>query len=111
MRFLHHVFLLVAAAEISVPAILGVAMINKELDRGIAMASVAATSQSLFFAEAEEVYVRVKRVLPRVSGLKNTDHSALATRVTDLRMALEIVPGAASKLLRPVPVPPRVPRG
>jgi hypothetical protein len=32
-------------------------MVNTELDRGIAMANVAATPQSVFYAQAEEVYV------------------------------------------------------
>src|ERR1017187_8228047 len=53
MKFLHFIFLLAVAAQIGVPAILGVPMVNTELDRGIAMANVAATSQSVFYAQAE----------------------------------------------------------
>ena len=107
---MHRLFLLAVAAEISVPAIVGVPMINKELDRGIAMANVAATSQSLFYAEAEEVYARVKRLLPKLSGLKRTDLTALANRVTDLRMALEIVPSATTKQQKLFPVISTIPR-
>lgn len=94
MRFLHFIFLLAVAAEISIPAVLGVPMVNTELDRGIAMANVAATAQSVFYAQAEQVYVQVKSLLPRVSGLTRADHTALETKVTDLRMALELVRGA-----------------
>jgi hypothetical protein len=94
MRFLHFIFLLAVAAEISVPAILGVPMVNTELDRGIAMANVAATAQSVFYAQAEEVYAQAKKLLPKISGLTWADHTALETKVTDLRMALELVPGA-----------------
>ena len=100
MKFLHFIFLLAVAAEIGVPAKLGVPMVNTELDRGIAMASVAATSQSVFYAQAEEVYAQVRTLLPKISGLSSADHTALAIKVTDLRMALELVPGASE---RPVP--------
>ena len=101
MRLLHFIFLLAVAAQISVPAILGVPMVNTELDRGIAMANVAATSQSVFYARAEEVYVQVKTLLPKIIGLTWDDHIALKTRVTDLRMALELVPGATRRKLAP----------
>jgi hypothetical protein len=97
MKCLHFIFLLAVAAEIGVPAKLGVPMVNTELDRGIAMASVAATSQSVFYAQAEEVYVQVRTLLPKISGLSVADHTILATKVTDLRMALELVPGASAR--------------
>jgi hypothetical protein len=101
MKFLHFIFLLAVAAQIGVPAILGVPMINTELDRGIAMANVAASSQSVFYARAEEVYVQVKTLFPKISGLTLDDRIALKTRVTDLRMALELVPGATERDLAP----------
>jgi hypothetical protein len=100
MKFLHFIFLLAVAAQIGVPAILGVPMVNTELDRGIAMANVAATSQSVFYAQAEEVYVQVKTLLPKISGLTWDDDIALRTRVADLRMALELVPGASDNGIR-----------
>jgi hypothetical protein len=100
MKLLHSIFLLAVAAGIGVPAMLGVPMVNTELDRGIAMANVAATPQSVFYAQAEQVYVRVKAVLPNISGLSWAEHNALNTKVTDLRMALELVPGAMQTRLR-----------
>lgn len=97
MRVLHFLFLLVAAAEISVPAFVGLPMVATELDRGIALANVAATAESVFFAEAEEVYLQVKTVLPKIDGLTRDAHEALEGKVTDLRMALELVPGALDR--------------
>ncbi len=93
---LHFLFLLVVAAEISVPAVVGLPMLTTELDRGIAMANVAATAESLFYEQAEKVYGQAKTLLPKINGLSPAGHSALETRMTDLRMALEIVPGATS---------------
>jgi hypothetical protein len=101
MKILHFIFLLAVAAEIGVPASLGVPMVNTELDRGIAMANVAATAESVFYEQAEEVYVKARTLLPRISGLSSDDRIALRTRVTDLRMALELVPGATERKLPP----------
>jgi hypothetical protein len=96
MKILHFIFLLAVAAQIGVPAVLGVPMVSTELDRGIAMANVAATLESVFYEQAEEVYVQVRTLLPRISGLTADDQTALSTKVTDLRMALELVSGAAN---------------
>jgi hypothetical protein len=93
MRALHFIFLLAVAAELSLPAFLGVPVVTTELDRGIAMANVAATADSVFYEQAEKVYVQVKTLLPRINGLTGADQTALSTKVTDLRMALELVPG------------------
>jgi len=103
MRLLHFIFLLAVAAEMGVPAMLGVPMVNTELDRGIAMASVAATPQSLFYAQVEEVYTQVRTLLPKISGLGVADRTALSAKVADLKMALELVPGATGR-----PLPPSV---
>lgn len=93
MKVLHFIFLLAVAAEISLPAALGLPMINTELDRGIAMANVAATPDSVFYTRAEQVYAQVRTVLPHIRGLTEADQTALSGKVVDLRMALELVPG------------------
>jgi hypothetical protein len=90
----HLVFLLVVAAGATVPSFVGVPLIDTELDRGIAMANVAASAQSVFYSQATEVYGKVQTLLPRIRGLSGSEHAALAAKVADLRMALEIVPGA-----------------
>jgi len=100
---LHIIFLLAATAGVGVPAVVGLPMLNTELERGIAMANVAATAESIFYEEAEEVYTQARDILPRIKGLTRDDHSALETKMSDLRMALQIVPGATSKLLQPAP--------
>jgi hypothetical protein len=86
---------------ISVPVLLGVTMVNTELDRGIALANVAATPQSVFYTQAERVYGQVNTLLPRISGLNRADRSARRTKVTNLRMALELVPGATERKFAP----------
>lgn len=101
MRVLHFIFLLAVAAEIGLPAALGVPVVTTELDRGIAMANVAATLESVFYEQAEEVYSQVRTVLPKIKGLSMADHTALETKVTDLRMALELVPGATGRRRAP----------
>jgi hypothetical protein len=100
MKVLHFIFLLAVAAEIGIPAHLGVPMVNTELDRGIAMATVAATPQSVFYAQAQEVYGQVKTLLPKISGLTREDHLALETKFADLRRALELVPAAGGSTSR-----------
>lgn len=92
MKLLHFVFLLAAAAEMSVPAWLGAPMLKTELERGIALADVAASTESLFYSQAEEVYGKVNKLLPNISGLSRDERAVLTARVTDLRMALELVP-------------------
>ncbi len=101
MKFLHFLFLLAVAAEISLPAVLGVPVITTELDRGIAMANVAATLESVFYEQAEEVYTQVRTLLPKIKGMSPSDQTALETRMTDLRMALELVPGATARRRAP----------
>jgi len=94
MKVLHLAFLLAVAAGMAVPASIGVPMMHTELERGIALASVAATTQSVLYSHAQEVYGQVQILLPNIRGLSGPQHAALTARVTDLRMALEIVPGA-----------------
>ncbi|HTT65482.1 MAG TPA: hypothetical protein VMG35_26720 [Bryobacteraceae bacterium] len=101
MKLLHYIFLLAVAAEIGVPAFLGVPMVKTELDRGIAMANVAASEVSVFYTRAEEVYVKVQTLLPKINGLSRDDRAALRMRVTDLRMALDLVPGAEPAFPQP----------
>lgn len=101
MKFLHFLFLLAVAAEISLPAVLGVPVVTTELDRGIAMANVAATLESVFYEQAEEVYTQVRTLLPKIKGLSPSDQTVLETRMTDLRMALQLVPGATARRRAP----------
>lgn len=91
MRLLHVVFLVAVAAEIPIPAPLGQRIIQMELDRGLALANVAATEQSVFCREAEKIYAGVKSLLPKISGVDEQERGELKARMRDLGMALDLI--------------------
>ena len=64
-----------------------------DLERGLALANVAATRQSVFRSEAEEIYVRTKALLPHLSGLDQDERMRLEAKLRELGMALELVDG------------------
>ena len=96
MRILHAVFLLAVATGMALPARLGVPLVGQELDRGIVMAGVASTTQSVFYVRAQEVYSGARAVLPNIHGITREQHEGLNAKVTELRRALDLVwrPGA-----------------
>ena len=68
-------------------------ILDADLERSIALASVAATGHSVFRFQAEAVYARAKVLLPKLSGVRADDLAALETKVKELGMALDLVPG------------------
>jgi hypothetical protein len=66
-------------------------VICRRLDRGLALANVAATEQSPFCLEAEKIYAGAKALLPKISGMDARGRGELESRVRDLRMALDII--------------------
>jgi len=64
-----------------------------DLERGLALANVAAGRHSVFRSEAEGIYVRTKALLPRLSGLDEDERIRLEAKVRELGMALELVDG------------------
>ena len=70
-----------------------VRILNVDLDRGLAQASVAASAQSVFQSQAEAVYRRAKTLLPQLSGATADELAELESKVKELCMALELVPG------------------
>jgi len=70
-----------------------VRILSADLERGLALANVAATWHSVFRAEAEAVYTRAKALLPRLSGVNAEETARLEARLKELGMALELVPG------------------
>jgi hypothetical protein len=91
MWLLHLIFLFAVAAEIPIPASLGQRIIHMELDRGLALANVAATEQSVFCLQAEKIYAGVKALLPKISGMDEHGRAELEARVRDLGMALDLI--------------------
>jgi hypothetical protein len=70
-----------------------VRILNADLDRALAQAGVAATKHSVFRAQAEGVYSRVKLLMPRLSRLGEGESAALENKLKELGMALDLVPG------------------
>ena len=69
-------------------------ILDMELDRGLALANVAATRHSKFYAQAEAIYARSKQLLPMTPAFEN--------KLKELRMALDLVAGSID--LDPEPV-------
>ena len=70
-----------------------VRILNADLERGLALASVAATRHSVFRSQAEAMYTRAKTLLPKLSGLTAEELAQLEAKLKELSMALELVPG------------------
>lgn len=70
-----------------------VRILNADLERSIALASVAATGQSVFRFQAEAVYARAKVLLPKLSGVSADEMVELEAKLKELGMALDLVPG------------------
>jgi len=68
-------------------------IIGLELERGLALANVAANRQSVFRAQAELLYTRAKALLPKLSGWDAGELATLAGKLKELGMALDLVPG------------------
>ena len=68
-------------------------ILSTELDRGLALANVAANSQSVFRAQAEVIYTRTKALLPKLGGWDAGELAVLEGKLKELGMALDLVPG------------------
>ena len=70
-----------------------VRILNADLERSLALASVAATRHSVFRFQAESLYTRAKTLLPKLSGLTADEQGQLEAKLKELAMALDLVPG------------------
>ncbi len=70
-----------------------VRILHADLERSLALASVAATRHSVFTAQAEAVYRRAKVLLPQLSGATAEELADLEAKLKELGMALDLVPG------------------
>jgi len=70
-----------------------VRILNADLERSLALASVAATKRSVFRSQAEAMYTRAKTLLPKLSGLTADEQARLEAKLKELAMALDLVPG------------------
>jgi hypothetical protein len=70
-----------------------VRILHADLERGLALASVAATRHSIFRSQAEAMYSRAKTLLPKLSGVTAGELAELEAKLKELAMALDLVPG------------------
>jgi hypothetical protein len=70
-----------------------VRILNADLERSLALASVAATRHSVFWSQAEAMYTRAKTLLPKLSGLTADELAQLEAKLKELAMALDLVTG------------------
>src|SRR5689334_16723062 len=64
-------------------------LVQRELDRGLALANVAATKESPLYAQAKEVYEIVNAWLPLIIGLEPDDRRELEFGLRELWVALD----------------------
>lgn len=73
-------------------------MIQRELERGLTLASVAATKTSPLHVRADEIYSKMETLLPALDGASQREQSQLKLKLRELRVALDRVP---AKEIRP----------
>jgi hypothetical protein len=67
-------------------------LVQRELNRGLTVADVAATKGSPAYAEAERAYQMVRACLPMVSGLDRDERRGLELKLRELAAALDRQP-------------------
>lgn len=67
-------------------------MIQHELERGLALASVATNKASPLHARAAEIYSKMETLLPALDGAGQGTRSQLKLKLRELRKALDRVP-------------------
>lgn len=64
-------------------------LIQRQLDRGLTLADVAATKGSPLQVQAENAYETVKTLLPMIAGLTRDERRALERKLKELETALD----------------------
>jgi hypothetical protein len=67
-------------------------LVNRELDRGLALLVAATTRNSPLFAQAERALATGTAMLPRISGLSAEDRQCIEAKVDQLRSGMDAVP-------------------
>jgi hypothetical protein len=67
-------------------------LVQRELDRALALADVEATRGSPLQVQAEKALQTVMHVLPKMSGLTNNERRELNLKLNELRVALDRLP-------------------
>ena len=71
------------------------AIIGTELNRGLLIASVAATRESPLYRHASKSLDRITKLLPTMSGVDHNERKMLEANIKEMRRALDQVPERA----------------
>jgi len=71
-------------------------LVQRELDRGMALADVATSKSSPLFAQVEKAYDTVKTLLPMISDLGQGDRLRMEGKLKEVRLGLDQVPASAN---------------
>lgn len=77
-------------------------LLERELDRGFALADVATSRNSPLFAKACQAHSTATAILPRISGLSQEEWLHIEARLAELRSRLGRVPAYANVRSYPV---------
>ena len=70
-------------------------VVNRELDRGLALLTGANTRNSALFAQAEKALTTATALLARIAGVSEGDRLRIEAKANQLRARLDEVPVAA----------------
>jgi hypothetical protein len=70
-------------------------LIQRELDRALTLADVAANRESAFYGEAEKAYRKVITLLPKAPDMRRGERARIEATVKELRFRLDQVPAVA----------------
>jgi Protein of unknown function (DUF2934) len=72
-------------------------IVGKDLERGLALASIAKAKQSALHSKAEVIYTRAKALLPTISEASGHELVKLEAKVNELGTALDQAPECGPK--------------
>ena len=75
-------------------------LIERELDRALVLADVAANRDSAFYGEAEKAYRSVITLLPKAPNIREDERARVEAAVKELRFTLDRVPAPAREQRR-----------
>jgi hypothetical protein len=71
-------------------------LIQRELDRGLALVDVAPSSNSPLHTKAQKAHDTAAAMLPKISGLSLGDRARIEAKLRELRSRLDRVPAYAN---------------
>ena len=81
-------------------------LIQRELDRVLPLADVAANRESAFYGEAEKAHRKVVTLMPKAPDMRQGERARIEAAVKELRFRLDRVPAAARTQRHPASFQP-----